>query len=48
MNTNMKIVLAIVITAAAVLLLTESDNPLEEAVNDAGRQVEDATEEIKP
>ncbi len=46
MNTNIKIILAVLVTAIAVLLLTESDNPLEEAVNDAGRSVEDAAEEV--
>jgi hypothetical protein len=51
MNNNLKILLAVVVAAIVVVMVVDRDDDigdkLEEAANDAGRDLEDATEELK-
>lgn len=51
MNNSLKILLAVVVAAIVVFMVVDRDKDLgdqiEEAANDAGRELEDATEEMK-
>ncbi len=51
MSNNLKILLAVVVAAIVVVVVVDRDDDLgdqiEETANDAGRDLEDATEELK-
>ncbi len=51
MSNNLKILLAVVVAAIVVVMVVDRDDDLgdqiEETANDAGRELEDATEELK-
>ena len=50
MSNNLKILLAVVVAAVVIVMVVDRDDDiggqLEEAANDAGREIEDATEEL--